>query len=614
MMRGLIILTLAALTLTLGDHFAGSLPGWLAPKPPALALALLIPDDADLADAKLTAWRDAAKEEGIKLDIVTASQFLRPYPFNSPSYSGLILPDSIHAIMSETLIGGIHRYVAAGGNLLLTFDAGTLLFPNRTYAKDKAQFSDLAGIDYALYDDYADQAIQLSGVLGQSESFLAVHTPPGKFVGTDASDLKQLSSYRRASLELPHFATRGARAGLSLLHAADGALIAGTNRFGQGNVLFVNLPLGYLKTRTESGLLHGFLRYFAEDIVKLPVLSSAPDGRGGLIVNLHIDSSANLPVLKQLKKESKLFNYGPYSIHITAGPDVNTEGDKLGFDVSHNAESMQWIQFFQSRGDQVGSHGGWIHNYFGEHLSDSNQTEFIPYLEKNKQALESITHQTINEYSSPMGNHPSWVTEWLADQNIGSYYFTGDIGMGATKPYHNQQPSNQHPWAFPVLTMGKHAAFEEMHADNIDEHNVLQWLDDVSDYTAADRVVRLIYFHPPGIRHYPRATDDWLTHTETLAKTDKFRWYTMTDISAFMDQRSQTDWQFERIDSQSVKLFAKHPNSLAHMSWLFSKDKYLNPEIIKGDATISSDKNHLIVTAQNGDSLEIVFHENPTNH
>lgn len=607
--RWLLLPILAAIAFAFAGGFVNGIPSWPTQGQQNLALALLIPDDADLNDPKLTAWQDAAQEEGIKLKVISASQFLRPFPFNSVTYAGLILPDSIHTAMSETLIGGIHNYVGNGGKLLLAFDAGTLLFPNRTYAKDKSQFSDLAGIDYALYDHYRDQTIQRAGILGKSTAFLSLHTPPGKFIAAaNGKQLMSLSSYQHESLELPHFITRGAYTGTPLLYGSDDSLIAGLNAFRNGTVLFVNLPLGYLKNRTDGGFLHGFIRYFAEDIVKLPILSSAPDGRGGLIVNFHIDSSANLPVLKKLKKESKLFNYGPYSVHITAGPDVNVEGDKLGFNVPSNTEAMEWIKFFQARGDQIGSHGGWIHNYFGEHLNDTNRSEFLPFLEKNKQALENVTGTPINEYSAPMGNHPHWVTEWLANQNVGSYYFTGDIGMGATKSYHNERQSKENIWAFPVLTMGKHAAFEEMHADNVDEQSVSQWLNDVSNYTADDRVVRLIYFHPPGIRHYPRATDDWLSKAESLAKAERFNWYTMTDIAQFMNQRGNTEWNIRRLDRQIVTLSAQHPVSLAHITWLLPRDDYENPEIVKGKAIVSTDNKHLVITAQDEKSLEINFH------
>ncbi|WP_446809558.1 hypothetical protein ACH50O_20270 [Methylomonas sp. 2BW1-5-20] len=604
LIRWTILLAILALALFKGVN---GTPDLLEQREESLALALLVPDDANLDDPKLTAWLDAAQEEGIKLDVLTASEFMRPFPFSLTTYAGLILPDSIHVAMSETLIDSVHGYVSAGGKLLLVFDAGTLLFPNQTYAKDKSLFSDLAGVEYALYDTLRDDSIKPTQVLGEQSVFLALHNPPGRFSASPsgAGGMMSLSSYKNDKLEYPHFLTQGRYAGKSLLYGEDQTVIAGINDFNSGKVLFVNLPLGYLKNRTDSALLHGFLRYFSENIVNLPTLSASPSGRGGLIVNLHIDSNANLPVLAALKKQSKLFDYGPYSVHITAGPDVNVDGDKLGFNIQGNKEAGEWLGFFQRRGDQIGSHGGWIHNYFGEYVADTNREEFLPFLEKNKQAIEAVSHVRITEYSAPMGNHPNWVTQWLDSQKINSYYFTGDIGLGPTKPYRDGSRGNQNAWAFPVLSMGKYAAFEEMHADGIEEKKIDQWLNEVSNYAADDRVIRLMYFHPPGLLHYPKAADNWLLKSSLLNKQGRFAWYTMTDIANFMEHRNQTAWNIKRVDSKAVTLFAQHPESLSRLTWMFPKSAYENAEIQSGKANISMDDKYIVIEAQDVKSLQV---------
>lgn len=600
------IVLLAILILIVVEGFDG-IPLLIDLRQEKLALALLVPDDTNLDDPKLTAWLDAAKEEGVKLEVLTASQFLRPFPFSLSRYAGLILPDSIHVMMSETLIGGVHDYVGSGGKLMLVFDAGTLLPPNQTYAKGQSLFSDLAGVNYAMYDTLGDKTIAMSEVFGEQAAFLSLHMPPGKFSASKSGDgqLMSLSSYKNDRLEYPHFVTDTQFSGKTLLSGADNKVIAGINTFRNGQVLFVNLPLGYLKNRTDGGLLHGFIHYFSENIVKLPTLSTVPDGHGGLIVNLHIDSNANLSSLNALKKKSKLFNYGPYSVHITSGPDVNVEGDGLGFNLPKNKEAAEWVRFFQKRGDQIGSHGGWIHNYFGEFLSDSNQNSFTPLLEKNKQAIEGIINRPVNEYSAPMGNHPHWVTKWLDKQNITSYYYTGDIGSGPTKSYRNEARPDEKAWAFPVLAMGKYAAFEEMYEKRIEERSIDQWLNAVSRFTADNRVVRLIYFHPPGILHYPSAIDNWLTNSDQLNKLGRFNWYTMSDIAQFLDEREKTEWSITRIDNRQMLLSAENMNSLAHMTWLLPKSIYENPEILIGNVSISQDEKYLIVRAIEGKTLKV---------
>jgi hypothetical protein len=600
------IILLAILTLTVVKGFDG-IPALSDLRQEKLALALLVPDEANLDDPKLTAWLDAASEQGVKLDVLTASQFLRPYPFSLSRYAGVILPDSIHKMMSETLIGGVHDYVSSGGKLMLVFDAGTLLPPNQTYAQGQSLFSDLVGVNYAMYDTLGDKTIAMSEVFGEQVAFISLHVPPGKFSASQSGNpqLMSLSGYQNDSVEYSYFVTDTQFSGKTLLSGKGNKVIASVNTFGTGQVLFINLPLGYLKNRTDGVLLNGFMHYFSENIVKLPTLSSVPDGLGGLIVNLHIDSNANLPGLIALKKKSKFFNYGPYSVHITSGPDVNVEGDGLGFNLSKNKEAAEWVRFFQKRGDQIGSHGGWIHNYFGEFVTDANQDLFTPLLEKNKQALEAILNHPVNEYSAPMGNHPDWVTKWLDNQNIGSYYFTGDIGSGPTKSYRDEARPAGKAWAFPVLTMGKHASFEEMHESRVEEKIIDQWLNAVSTFTADNRVARLIYFHPPGILNYPSAIDNWLTNSDQLNKSGRFNWYTMSDIAKFLDEREKTAWSINRVDNHQVVLSAENINSLAHMTWLLPKSAYENPEILSGNVNISQDDKYLIIRAIDGKSLKV---------
>ena len=212
-----------------------------------------------------------------------------------------------------------------------------------------------------------------------------------------------------------------------LLESKDG-VVAGRRKHEQGEVLFVNLPLGYLESRTDGLLLHSFLHYFANEILHLPYLASVPDGTGGLVLNWHIDAASALKPMIVLSKAG-IFDHGPFSAHFTAGPDVDAFNDGKGLDVDHNPEAQQWIRTFEQRGYAIGSHGGWIHNYFGEHLTDDNEKDFEQYLIKNDQALEHVDGQPIREYSAPLGNHPQWVTRWLQKHGFVAYYFSGDTGF-----------------------------------------------------------------------------------------------------------------------------------------------------------------------------------------
>ena len=74
-----------------------------------------------------------------------------------------------------------------------------------------------------------------------------------------------------------------------------------THTLGQGTVLFANLPLGYLKTQTDSYLLHRLLSHFAVAMAQQPTLASTPQAQGGMVLNLHVDSNAAQTPLAMLE-------------------------------------------------------------------------------------------------------------------------------------------------------------------------------------------------------------------------------------------------------------------------------------------------------------------------
>ena len=165
--------------------------------------------------------------------------------------------------------------------------------------------------------------------------------PPGKYFPFSAPSAAlenttstQLRRYQYGNLEYPSFVTSGDYAGQVLLRSSAG-VVAGFHRYQNGSVLFVNLPLGYLKGNTDGLPLHTFLHNFAVQMLSLPHLLSVPDGVGGLVLNWHVDSNAAISALQAMNTWT-ILQQGPYSIHITAGPDTYTIGDNKGFNVLHN--------------------------------------------------------------------------------------------------------------------------------------------------------------------------------------------------------------------------------------------------------------------------------------
>jgi hypothetical protein len=573
-------------------------------------LLLLVPDGTNFSDARVQVWVDAGKEEGLHIIPVHDSDFLRPI-YGHSRCAGLIFPDSIHKQASDLVVSSIKQFVAKGGNLLLVYDAGTLSSEGR-YALGNSRLSDLAGVKYALYDDLRENLIRWSALKTSNKIVQDFDVPPGKYypfqapatVTTDSSGQTfdvQFRRYQFEDLKYPNFVTSGDYSGKELFHS-DAGVAAGEHSYGKGFVLFVNLPIGYLTTITDGLPLHMFLKYFAEHRLALPYLMSVPDGTGGLVLNWHIDSNAAIEPLQEMESWS-LLDQGPYSVHVTAGPDAVAIGDKMGVDVEHNQDIKGLIKKYIAQGFTIGSHGGWIHNYFAAHIETDSPESMQQFLVLNKAALEKEAGRPVVEYSAPNGDQPLWVTRWLEAHGFIAYYFTGDSGMGPTEVYRDGNRAGSNIWAFPTLHLDRAAAFEEFPREGYSDAEVGAWLDSVTNFVSDHRVVRLVYFHPPGILRYHSIIDRWMEQTARLKTTGQFRWYTMTEMANFLNSRKSVNWKVSQKD-RIITVDAQHPVSLEHLTWWFPADKFLRPEA-NGEARVLQTATGWIVIAGQVKHLQI---------
>jgi len=579
-------------------------------------LLLLVPDGANLSDPRVTVWFDAASEEGLHVVPIHDSELVRPF-FGLPRCAGLILPDSIHQQASDYLIAGIRSFVASGGKLMLVYDAGTLSAQGR-YAPGGSRLSDLAGVDYAFYDKLQDKAIQWDSIRTSSEVVRRMNIPPGKFypfqsesnatpANLDSATLPdggfevQLKRYLYGVLTYPSFVTSGDYSGHVLFHSGAG-VVAGEHAYGKGSVLFVNLPLGYLKANTDGLLLHAFLKYFAEYSLSLPYLMSVPDGIGGMVLNWHVDSNAAIKPLQEMGSWT-IMQQGPYSIHITAGPDAMRFGDGEGFNAAHNPFSQEFIRQHAARGDRIGSHGGWIHDYFAAHADKDAPKDLEHFLTWNNSALERVSGKPVVEYSAPHGNQPKWVTPWLEAHGFVAYYFTGNTGMAPTQGYRDGVREGQNIWSFPILHLNQAAAFEEMAQEGYSSSEIERWLEAVSQFAADHQSVRLVYFHPPGVIAYHDVVDKWMEQTARLQAEGRFRWYTMTDLARFLNSRKQVSWKTTDEDGQ-IAIVATHPQSLAHAAWWIPASRFSEPTVVSGAAHVIRDGDAWMVIAGEGKELK----------
>jgi len=579
-------------------------------------LVLLLPDHTDFHDPRVSVWLDAARELGLLLKPMTDSEFLHPF-FARSQVAGVILPDQVRKVAGDVLIDTLTQYVAQGGQLMLVYDAGIWTSRQR-YAEHASRLSGLAGIAYGDYHKLRAGVSVWSPVLAERKTFRALQVPPGKYARYDNmreyakmpavsralfdSPLYSLAGYDHPVLSYDSYVTTGDYQGAVLMQNVQGSVVAGIHGHGKGDVLFVNLPLGYLKARTDGMLMQAFLQYFSTRMVHAPVLAAVPDAVGGLVMNWHLDSNVTLPALEKLRALG-FYQQGPFSVHITAGPDAARKGDHAGLDVPHNKKIQDWIKFFQAHDYAVGSHGGWIHDYWGSKVPDNPTPEFENYLKLNKQALEKVLGQPVVEFSAPEGNHPAWVTDWLHTNDFLAYYFTGDSGMAPTRSYRGGKLRYPRLWSFPILTYRDMAGFEELRNGGVSPAEVNHWLHAISAFSVDNHSVRLIYFHPRGALLYPMAMRNWLALTAKLQQAGKFRWYTLSGLSRFLNRRLQTRWQISR--NGSKRLFhAENPQTLAGQVWLLDKVVYRRPMIIAGKARIEDSDTRWMIHAEDGKTLQ----------
>lgn len=659
----------------------------LAPPPDAGLLLLLVPNDQLLNSPMVTAWMDAASEIGVRLHVISDRQF-KNLGASALNYAGLILPDQLHVVADNALLQSIRNYTQAGGHTLLVHDFGTLMLDfnlKPVYPIPKSRLSELAGVDYALYDTLREKSTAVGSIAATRSMLRELQVPPGKsspyiapsqfstaaatpadleatgvkkmatpadvlslnsaqltrYVpannpGESTEALESYSGYLLGNLIYPSFVTHGTYTGSALAVSAEAGLVAGLHKFGRGRVLFVNLPLTYLKVaRTDGLLMHGFLRYFAYNVLQMAHLSAVPDGVAGLTLNWHLDSFyAQQPTLN-LEKLG-VFDEGPFSIHMTTGPDAIAVDDRKGWNLNDNPEAQQILQRFAKKGHAIGSHGGWNHDYYGLNANEGNASKFLPYLELNTNAIEKAVSHTLRgymgfesptpagmhslllpvhqklkltvdgafgpllrEYSPPVGNNPLWAMNWLEQAGVVAVYFAGHTGMGPTRQYREGQLRNPGMWMFPVTPFRRYATFEEFQTARTPKSATQDWYRSSVDFAIDHNTTRMIYMHPNGANVWPDVLLDLLAYSKAKGE-QQFKWYTMTRLADFMTARMDVTWTEQR-DASGLSSFAmSHSSSLDEMVLLLPKARYADkPTSADGSTLIGEQGAHWAMRAAN---------------
>ncbi|MCE5194230.1 MAG: hypothetical protein LLF28_02060 [Nitrospiraceae bacterium] len=602
------ILTMVLIVVSLGIILYSTLPiyqRWKLSKDLSMKVLLVYSPYKTDNNSILKAYSSVLEEEGVSYEKINAySLIMLKAEETAKTKPVIIFPDGAAQILPHGMTSWINGYLSSGGSIAIIYDAGTK--SRKGNFVDNTVFSDIAGINYIQYNQLKKDAFT-TGFLKfdsyQKADFLEI--PRGKL----ENDLT-LSSYGYGALEYPISRNEIKQDQkineIAYVVSKDGKRYPAVaiRPFAKGNVLYVNLPLGHLKSNTDDLPMRAILRTFLFKVVRIPHLLNVPYGKGGLVVNWHIDSNDDWEWLPYMIDNGYFRKGIDYSMHVTAGDFRDKPGDGIGFQAC--GKGRPFILMIKDFGF-VGSHGGWGHNWFADNIEKGifKKDEITKYIKKNNDCLESVTKQKVIEYSAPNGVHPQPVTTEILDKlGVISYYSTGDTGSHPNRSFIANKMVSDKVFAFPVMPFGKYASLYEMKKAGKSENEIKKWFKETVDYIVANRNIRLVYSHPYNIEDYKKGTKYFIDYIEKLYKENKLQVKSMSYFTYFIKRFLNTKFIFEQKDGRlAAHLYNKE--NLEGITLAVPKNLYKKPVTEK--ALIQEDKDYYYLVVKDKKNEETFY-------
>jgi hypothetical protein len=560
---------------------------------------LIVYNKPDLKNAAgvLNAYESVLTEEGVSWEAVEIARLITT---NAKKMVGtkpaIIFPDGLLQSMPEEALKWIKEYLDNGGNVAVIYDAGVK--ERKGSFRGQALLADITGVNYITYDKVKEKAYTTGSLQFASQQALDyLQIPPGK-----ADNALYLNGYLYGRLRYP--VARNENMGsvsdntvLASIVAENGEKYPAVvlNRYGRGNVFYVNLPLGHLKAYSDGLPLQTFLRAFLFQTVKVPHLVNTEKGIGGLVINWHIDSSIEWAQIPLAIKNKTLDTDLHSSIHITAGDFRDEKNDGLGFDACGKGRPSVFslLPF-----GVIGSHGGWAHNWFADSIENGKLTKdgIGTYIGKNSGCLESVTGHPMLEYSAPVGVHPQPVTTTILEsKGFNSYYYTGDSGSAPNRAFSNGVMVSPKVIAFPIMSYGKSASLYEMKEAGLAESEVQEWLFHIVDYVISNRTTRLFYSHLHDVNdYYPNAVRNFLQYAKQKQTEGKLSVEPMSVYAGFFQKFIRTKLSFGQ-GARGLSLSLKNDQGLNGITVAIPRNKYRIQENTGVDIVVDDTYYYLMV-------------------
>ncbi|HOV80051.1 MAG TPA: hypothetical protein PK728_08050 [Bacillota bacterium] len=508
----------------------------------------------------LAAYEQVLNEEGFPCKVLTAND-IQVYGAAGikDRFEALIVPEHMNSAMSAENAGIISSYVRDyGGFVLLAFDPATKAGDGSF--RQTPLLAELAGVRYGLpLSEGRDHAYKGYWYFDSPEKSREWGITPGKLSGDNA-----VSAYSYGKLKFEHTRTENVDAAVVAFDQTEWGLVPviTEKRYGSGGAaVYVNMPLGRYKLRSDDLTPRSVVRTFLIQKAKVPRLVNSPGGAGGVVFNMHVCSGAYTRALMVMMMQGLFKKELPFSIHITAGPDTYKLGDGMGFFAESKVRGRPLLEMLQEFGE-IGSHGGWAHNFFAYNMKYLPEKKVFELLDLNSEALEAVTGRKVVEYSSPAGEHPFWMNRHLEEMGVKAYYYAGDSGSSPTRPRLEKEYAGDKMWAFPITPYREFAALEEMERGKVPLEHVRQWYEELIDFAARERSIRMVYSHPIDTRFGLEAYRAFEEKALSEQEKDRLRIAPMSEFADFLDRRSKTAFQIKRQGTDEYTIDLENPEGL----------------------------------------------------
>jgi hypothetical protein len=529
------------------------------------------PGQSTASDSTRLAYAESLREAGIPFNWIASTDFaLFSGEQLSDLYSAIVFPDGIDRRISEDAVAELTAFASLGGTVAVIGDAGSETADGVYRAG--SLFQEVTGVDSVMYRQLRSRAFAEGKVrFSDLQAVARWSVPSGK---TDDDDL---SGYIYGPLDYPYARSQVIRDGVRVDASTGSSPIVSVRRIGRGRIAYLGLPLGYLRTHSDGFPMQMLIAYLTR-FDDQPHLVAAPDGVGQMIIDIHIDSSNEYVGIPNLRHSGLLRHDVPMEFDVTAGPDLQKDGDGLGF-AACEARGEPYLRAIMPYG-RIGSHGGWAHNEFARKIltGEYGPTQIRELIDRNDRCLESVTHVPVRSFAAPVGVHPQPMMTQILDQlGIIGYYYTGDTGAPAERPFYNGKLVSTKSWAFPVMPLGDVASIEEMRVEKIAPKRVEQWLDQTSEYAADRHGIYLFYSHSYDFEYkqYAKAMGQYLDHVEAMERSGRLRLTNMVTAAEFMDRFMATTSSFTRADD-GVHVRLANPQGLRSIAFAIPS-AWINP-------------------------------------